>query len=143
MERLSASFPAGVAYRIDYDPTMYVRESIRAVVHTLFEAIALVVVVVMVMSHLLGFGEQRVDAVLVVHLPPEHPAAPGIELRGGNQGALTGRVLSAAYLGDHMEYEVETPLGRLFAIDAESERALPQGSVVSLEFRPRGLALID
>jgi multidrug efflux pump len=48
MARLAASFPDGVEYRVVYDPTVYVRESIRAVVHTLFEAIALVVVVVMV-----------------------------------------------------------------------------------------------
>ncbi len=40
--------PAGLDYRIVYDPTVYVRESIRAVVETLFEAILLVVVVVMV-----------------------------------------------------------------------------------------------
>jgi multidrug efflux pump len=48
MERLKQSFPDGVEYRIVYDPTIYVRESIRAVVVTLFEAIMLVVVVVMV-----------------------------------------------------------------------------------------------
>jgi multidrug efflux pump len=48
MERLSANFPDGLEYRIVYDPTVYVRESIRAVVETLFEAILLVVVVVMV-----------------------------------------------------------------------------------------------
>ncbi len=48
MERLKANFPDGVDYRVVYDPTVYVRESIRAVVHTLFEAILLVVIVVMV-----------------------------------------------------------------------------------------------
>ena len=46
MERLKRSFPPGVDYRIVYDPTVYVRESINAVAHTLFEAILLVVVVV-------------------------------------------------------------------------------------------------
>ena len=48
METLKASFPDGVDYRIVYDPTIYVRQSIRAVVETLFEAILLVVIVVMV-----------------------------------------------------------------------------------------------
>jgi multidrug efflux pump len=48
MDRLSKSFPDGVSYRIVYDPTMYVRESIRSVIATLFEAILLVVVVVLV-----------------------------------------------------------------------------------------------
>src|SRR6185503_17777406 len=48
MERLKQSFPEGVDYRIVYDPTVFVRNSIRAVVETLFEAILLVVLVVMV-----------------------------------------------------------------------------------------------
>jgi multidrug efflux pump len=48
MARLKQSFPEGVDYRIVYDPTIYVRQSIRAVVETLFEAILLVVMVVMV-----------------------------------------------------------------------------------------------
>ena len=48
MERLKASFPPGVDYRIVYDPTVFVRESINAVVHTLLEAILLVVIVVVV-----------------------------------------------------------------------------------------------
>ena len=47
LARLKATFPEGVDYRIIYDPTVYVRDSIRAVVITLFEAIALVVVVVL------------------------------------------------------------------------------------------------
>jgi multidrug efflux pump len=48
MERLKQSFPDGVDYRIVYDPTIFVRQSIRAVVETLFEAVLLVVIVVMV-----------------------------------------------------------------------------------------------
>jgi multidrug efflux pump len=48
METLKRSFPDGVDYRIVYDPTIYVRQSIRAVVETLFEAILLVVIVVMI-----------------------------------------------------------------------------------------------
>ena len=48
MEQLKKSFPAGVDYKIVYDPTIFVRHSIRAVVQTLFEAILLVVIVVIV-----------------------------------------------------------------------------------------------
>jgi len=47
-ERLKQSFPEGVDYKIVYDPTVYVRDSIKAVVETLFEAILLVVIVVLV-----------------------------------------------------------------------------------------------
>jgi multidrug efflux pump len=46
MERLKQEFPQGVDYAIVYDPTSFVRDSIAAVVTTLFEAIALVVLVV-------------------------------------------------------------------------------------------------
>jgi multidrug efflux pump len=48
MAQLQTSFPEGVEYRIVYDPTIFVRQSIRAVVETLFEAVLLVVIVVMV-----------------------------------------------------------------------------------------------
>jgi hydrophobe/amphiphile efflux-1 (HAE1) family protein len=48
MKELSKSFPEGVSYEIDYDPTVFVRSSIHAVVHTLFEAVLLVVLVVVV-----------------------------------------------------------------------------------------------
>ncbi|GAA0553970.1 multidrug efflux pump [Rhizomicrobium palustre] len=46
MKGLSANFPPGLEYRIVYDPTVFVRGSIEAVVHTLLEAVALVVLVV-------------------------------------------------------------------------------------------------
>jgi multidrug efflux pump len=48
MERLKKSFPDGVDYSIVYDPTVFVRGSIRAVIHTLLEALAMVVLVVIV-----------------------------------------------------------------------------------------------
>ena len=46
MEELKKSFPQGLDYAIVYDPTVFVRDSITAVIHTLLEAIALVVLVV-------------------------------------------------------------------------------------------------
>ncbi|SEW24931.1 efflux RND transporter permease subunit [Luteibacter sp. 329MFSha] len=46
MAELKKDFPQGVDYSIVYDPTVFVRGSIEAVVHTLFEAIVLVVLVV-------------------------------------------------------------------------------------------------
>jgi len=48
MAELARDFPASVEYRIVYDPTQFVRASIKAVVLTLLEAIALVVLVVIV-----------------------------------------------------------------------------------------------
>ncbi|MFC5527555.1 efflux RND transporter permease subunit [Rhodanobacter ginsengisoli] len=46
MAQLKQDFPQGVDYSIVYDPTVFVRGSIEAVVHTLLEAILLVVLVV-------------------------------------------------------------------------------------------------
>src|SRR6185369_1280687 len=46
MEELKKNFPDGVDYAVVYDPTIFVRHSIEAVVHTLLEAVLLVVLVV-------------------------------------------------------------------------------------------------
>lgn len=48
MEELKKNFPDDVDYSIVYDPTVFVRDSIKSVIHTLFEAIALVVLVVII-----------------------------------------------------------------------------------------------
>jgi len=48
METMSKSFPPGLEYRIIYNPTEFISQSISAVVETLLEAIALVVLVVIV-----------------------------------------------------------------------------------------------
>jgi hydrophobe/amphiphile efflux-1 (HAE1) family protein len=48
MEELKQNFPSGVDYSVVYDPTVFVRHSIEAVVHTLIEAILLVVIVVII-----------------------------------------------------------------------------------------------
>ncbi len=46
MSQIAKAMPQGLEYRIAYDPTQFVRASIDSVVHTLLEAIALVVLVV-------------------------------------------------------------------------------------------------
>jgi len=46
MAELAESFPPGVAWDIAYDPTVFVRESIKSVITTLLEAVLLVVIVV-------------------------------------------------------------------------------------------------
>ncbi|MBP3960577.1 efflux RND transporter permease subunit [Gemmata sp. G18] len=47
MDELKARFPDGIEYQIAYDTTPFIRESIQDVVQTLFEAIALVALVVL------------------------------------------------------------------------------------------------
>jgi multidrug efflux pump len=48
MAEAKSEMPSGVEYQIVYDPTRFVKSSIEAVVHTLLEAIALVVLVVII-----------------------------------------------------------------------------------------------
>ncbi len=48
MAELKQDMPDGVDYAIEYDPTRFVQASIDAVIHTLLEAIALVVLVVII-----------------------------------------------------------------------------------------------
>jgi multidrug efflux pump len=48
MEELKSRFPEGVDYRVYYDTTVFVEESIASVVHTLIEAFVLVFIVVLV-----------------------------------------------------------------------------------------------
>ena len=47
-EALSKDFPPGMSYRIGYDPTTYIQESVDAVYSTLIEALVLVVLVVLI-----------------------------------------------------------------------------------------------
>ena len=46
MEEASASFPAGIAYSVVYDPTRFIAQSMEAVLETFGEAVLLVVLVV-------------------------------------------------------------------------------------------------
>jgi hydrophobe/amphiphile efflux-1 (HAE1) family protein len=46
MKEISKSFPAGVEYGLFYNPTEFIQQSVRAVVETIFEAVLLVVVVI-------------------------------------------------------------------------------------------------
>jgi len=48
MARLKTQFPEGLDYKIVYDPTVFVRQSIEAVGHTFVEALILVVLVVLI-----------------------------------------------------------------------------------------------
>jgi iron(III) transport system ATP-binding protein len=63
-----------------------------------------------------------------------HDADPGIP-------ALNGRVTKASYLGRHVEYTVETPLGVLFVID-RSDRVLPPGREVWITLAARGVVIV-
>ena len=58
-------------------------------------------------------------------------------------GVLEGEVLKASYLGSHIEYELGTPVGELFAIDAHASAAAgARDTEVGIRFADRGVTLI-
>ncbi|MGY4227703.1 hydrophobe/amphiphile efflux-1 (HAE1) family protein [Bradyrhizobium sp. USDA 4503] len=48
MERMKASFPKGLDYNIGYNPTEFIAQSVHELIKTIYEAMALVVIVVLV-----------------------------------------------------------------------------------------------
>lgn len=64
MEEAAARFPTGMEYRISYDTTRFVKESIESVKHTLIEALVLVVIVVY-----LFLGNLRATIIPIVAVP--------------------------------------------------------------------------
>ena len=64
MADLSKSFPAGLRYDIVYNPTVFISESVDAVIKTMFEAVVLVVVVI-----ILFLQTWRASIVPIVAIP--------------------------------------------------------------------------
>jgi iron(III) transport system ATP-binding protein len=61
--------------------------------------------------------------------------------RDPNSG-LRGVVRKAAYLGTHMEYTVEAPIGQLFVVDRDVSRPIAAGTEVAIGFSDHGVALV-
>jgi hydrophobe/amphiphile efflux-1 (HAE1) family protein len=47
MDEIASEFPEGISYEVVYNPTEFIQESVDAVYQTLFEAVALVILVIM------------------------------------------------------------------------------------------------
>jgi iron(III) transport system ATP-binding protein len=89
----------------------------------------------------------------VEHRVPGGQARPGkaqlairpgaIRVAASGLAGLPGQIISSAYLGDHVEYEVETEVGPLFVTDYEATLPLPPQTPVAVALRDRGIALIS
>ena len=64
MKTLSKSFPAGLKYDIVYNPTVFISQSVEAVIQTMFEAVILVVIVI-----ILFLQTWRASIVPIVAIP--------------------------------------------------------------------------
>src|SRR6202142_2193345 len=105
MKELAKSFPEGVTYEIDYAPTIFVRSSIEAVVHTLFEAVLLVVLVVVVFLQ-----TWRASVIPLVAVPVAIIGTLGALLLAGfsiNSLTLFGLVLATGIVVDDAIVVVE------------------------------------
>jgi iron(III) transport system ATP-binding protein len=66
-----------------------------------------------------------------ITLAPRAPASP-----------FNGQITHAAYLGDHVEYEVKTNNGTLFVIDPAVEMPFEPLTDVAIGLKDRGIAII-
>ncbi|MEH6443710.1 MAG: ABC transporter ATP-binding protein [Oceanospirillaceae bacterium] len=55
---------------------------------------------------------------------------------------IKGTVTKSVYLGGHVEYELETALGSLFAVDHQAQQAIASGSSVYVNIASQGIALV-
>ncbi len=123
MADLAKSFPEGVNYVVPYDPTVFVRSSIEAVIETLLEAVALVVLVVVVFLQ-----SWRASVVPLVAVPVAIIGTLAILLLLGfsiNSLTLFGLVLATGIVVDdaivvveNVERKIESGLGAVAAAHA-------------------------
>ena len=59
-----------------------------------------------------------------------------------NQTGLPGTVRKAVYLGNQIEYHIDTGYGEIFVVESDIRRLLATGSPVYLDFSPHGLSLV-
>lgn len=98
-------------------------------------------------------GEAVIRVAGLTHRVPARNAQPGpaqlairpnaVTLQPQAGGGFSGTVAHSAYLGDHIEYEIETEHGKLFIVDPAVEQSLPLQTDVSIQFKTRGLAIIN
>jgi iron(III) transport system ATP-binding protein len=63
-------------------------------------------------------------------------------LLGKGNGGLRGMVKKAAYLGTHMEYTVDAPIGQLFVVDRDVAHPIAAGTDVAIQLSDHGVALV-
>ena len=113
LNELKASFPEGVDFKITYDTTVFVAESIKSVVHTLVEAFILVVIVVF-----LFLGNVRATIIPLIAVPVSLIGTFAVMLALGysaNTVSLLALVLAIGIVVDDAIVVVE-------AVEAELEK---------------------
>ena len=60
----------------------------------------------------------------------------------GEQTGIPGTIQKAIYLGNHIEYTIDSPVGELFMIGHQVDQLQPSGSKVTISFLRRGVSLV-
>jgi HAE1 family hydrophobic/amphiphilic exporter-1 len=105
MARLRQSFPPGVGYKIIYNPTEYITQSIHEVYKTLFEALVLVVLVIIIFLQ-----SWRAALIPILAIPVSLVGTFGVMLAFGftlNNLSLFGLVLAIGIVVDDAIVVVE------------------------------------
>jgi iron(III) transport system ATP-binding protein len=59
-----------------------------------------------------------------------------------DQAGIPGTIQKGVYLGNHVEYTIDSPVGELFMIDHQVDQLQPSGSKVTISFLRRGVSLV-
>ena len=105
MEELSKTFPPGIQYDIHYDPTMFIAQSVDEVIKTIFIAVSLVVIVVIVFLQ-----TWRASIIPIVAIPVSLIGTFGVLAACGyslNNLSLFGLVLAVGIVVDDAIVVVE------------------------------------
>lgn len=71
------------------------------------------------------------------------PEAIRVELATGDYNGLVGSIRKAVYLGNHIEYTIDSDVGELFVVEPDISRAVVSGTSVVLAFAEHGLTLVS
>ncbi len=134
MQALSADFPKGLAYRIVYNPSAYIAQSIDAVYETILEAAALVVLVI-----LLFLQNWRAATIAIVAIPVSLIGTFGVLGAMGfslNNLTLFGLVLAIGIVVDDAIVVVEN-------IERDLDRGLSPRDAARHTMTEVGVALVS
>ena len=134
MAEIAEDFPPGLEYRIAYDPTVFVEESVEALNHTIFEAIVLVVLVIVVFLQ-----SWRAAVIPIVAIPVSLVGTFAVMNAGGfslNSLSLFGLVLAIGIVVDDAIVVVED-------LERNLERGLAPREAARVTMDEVGSALVS
>ncbi len=140
MQEYSQDFPPGLEYKIEYNPTVFIEESVSAVIDTLFEALILVVLVI-----LLFLQSWRASLIPIVAIPISLIGTFAVMQAFGftlNNLSLFGLVLAIGIVVDDAIVVVENVERRIEEGDSPREAARNTMTEVGSALVSMGLVLV-